>query len=494
MSDNKKIDWKNKSLKSLSVKRRVQLVMVGVGLVLAFLLYSFVSFLSQAGVFKPHHKQVEAKSQSPVGMSEIEYKESLIASIENKLQEVTDTMGSFSDNMKKQMERSFKQQEGYIKEEFRKQSIKTEAALSRTEAKLQAVERKVEALETRLDATEKKIMGRVDRRLKKFGGGAVNNELLPPPPFGTKPSGASEEEVLLPPPLISIDEEEAPKSKVKPEKAEADGMLPPPPETKKKSGYEFSVTVNENIEEDIARERNETAMILAANEVEEEISVDMAVSFTKAYMITGAYAPVFGTSELGSVPVIIEAEDNLLIPNEYTANVDKCFLIGGAIGDPSNDKILIKISKLQCVMQDRTKQIVGKVNGWVYDKYGTPGVHGTFISKTGRYIWRMVVSGILEGLGQGFVNYTASLGDNSGGYNTIVSGGAAGGGQGIQNAFSRLSDFYLKMAEKTLPALEAKGGQKVTVVFQGGEKLRVEDFSPIDIPFLEDYMSAEDYE
>lgn len=222
-------------------------------------------------------------------------------------------------------------------------------------------------------------------------------------------------------------------------------------------------------------------------------SYEIATGFTDALMITGAYAPLFGASnEESSIPVLLKATGDIIIANDNTESIDNCFILGGAVGNPSSNTVDIRLSKLECVLADGKTKIRGDVKGWVIGEDGKPGVKGELIHKSGEYISRFIVAGFLETFSTALVNSAAPKNGTNGTTTSILTGGATqGAATGVQNAFTKLSEFYIKLAEKTLPMIEAKGGRKVSILLNGGNVYKVEKFNKLNINnLLDDYIDS----
>jgi len=468
---------KKRALENVAINKRTSVLLAVIFVMILGLVYSFVSFVIHTGAIRAQYKSPKTKQEQKT-MTPIEYKESLIIGIENKLNKTEKKVDNFSKMISVQIEQSFKKENKLISDKVKNEAIRVSVSRLRLQALIEKTNKRIDLIakkQNELIPAINKLNNKIQSTSQKLNmiksSTRKNNGFLPPFPKTINVKNRSEQSnFLLPPPTTQI-------IKVTSNK-----------EAKKQTveKFEFSLEDNKGIDSFI---KNRKKNRKKKNKKKLNNTVDMLTSFTSAYMITGAYAPVFGTSALGSVPVILESEGDLMLPNEYRGDIDKCFLIGGAVGDPSDNRVLIKIKQVECVFNDRKRQLYGNVNGWVYDKTGAAGVKGKFISKTGRYIWRMIAAGLLQGIGQGVLNKTASSSSGT----TIVTNPASpasavtqGVGQGVDNAFQKLANFYLKLAEKTVPALEAKGGQKVTVVFQGESQLQIKKLNAADLPFLND--------
>lgn len=246
----------------------------------------------------------------------------------------------------------------------------------------------------------------------------------------------------------------------------------------------------------------------------EAATYEVVTGFTDAYMVTGAYAPLmigrgssgsnngsdvgsFGSSSAGStssgtgsqanVPILLEAHGDAIFPNRTLGSIDKCMLIGTSTGNASSATIDIRLDKMTCLFHGGKKVIDGKISGWVVSEVGTPGIPATMVYRAGDYIGRVIASGVLEGLSQSLVAAASPVGN--GGSSQVFTGAQNGASTGVSNAFSKLSDFYLGLAEATLPTLEAKGGRYVSIILSGGDKFTVRDINLLDTRNVDKYVN-----
>lgn len=230
---------------------------------------------------------------------------------------------------------------------------------------------------------------------------------------------------------------------------------------------------------------------LTPEEIEAMNTFEIVTGFTDGYLITGAYAPLFadgGTGSSKSVPVLIETNGDLLMPNHTIGSIDKCFVLGVTTGNAGARSVEIRLDKMTCLVADSKKILQGKIDGYVVSETGSPGLPATMIYKAGDFIARMIGAGILEGLSTAIVN-------SASGYNNAAQGGGqfygntlTGAGNGMSNAFTKLSDFYLQLAEATLPILEVKPGRFVSLVLVGGNTFQLKDINLLDTRDVDNYV------
>lgn len=250
------------------------------------------------------------------------------------------------------------------------------------------------------------------------------------------------------------------------------------------------ITAQAEIEKDYLNKESE-------NEEKIPDSYHLSTGLSQVYMITGAYAPAFQEGDAEPLPVLFEAEGEIIVPNNYLSSVDKCFLLGSAKGNMNSQTASIKLVSISCLLGDDANfRIEGPISGWVIGENGIPGIHGELLHKNGAWLARTFVSGFLEtfanaiggGSGSNIV-YDTTKGGVSNNTTAINDNITAAGAQGISTVFNKLGQYYLKMAEQIFPVIEVKGGRTVDILLIGGEDLKVVENSKMDIANINDRLS-----
>jgi len=207
----------------------------------------------------------------------------------------------------------------------------------------------------------------------------------------------------------------------------------------------------------------------------------ISTGFMTAYMVTGAYAPAFQEGSMEPLPVLFEAEGDIIMANDTIGSLDKCFLLGSAKGNMNSETADIKLVSINCLINGGEYRIEGTISGWVIGENGTPGLQGELLHKNGAWLARTFVSGFFETFSSALAGgntQTIDLGNSSSTGSTETSTGEAingnllsAGASGISNVFSKLGEYYLKMAEQIFPVIEVKGGRTVSILLIGGEDL-----------------------
>jgi len=226
------------------------------------------------------------------------------------------------------------------------------------------------------------------------------------------------------------------------------------------------------------------------------------IGLTRAYMITGAYAPAFSAGEEEPLPVLLQAEGDILIANDDTENIDRCLLIGSAKGNMNSKTADIRLLRISCSLNEGKQMIEGEISGWVIGENGIPGVPGELLHKNGAWLAQTFVSGFMQTFSDALSNSGTtqiSFGGSVGGQQqevplgtAVENNAAAAAGGGLSTVFGKLGEYYLKMAEQIFPVIEVKAGRTVNILLRGGENLQVKDFNKVDIGEIEEKYEEEE--
>ena len=253
-----------------------------------------------------------------------------------------------------------------------------------------------------------------------------------------------------------------------------------------------------------------SAVIAAQKEIEQEDDNDqskqdkekssfhLSTGLSQAYMITGAYAPAFQEGDAEPLPVLFEAEGSIIQPNEHLGSVDKCFLLGSAKGNMNSQTAEIKLVSVSCLVDDGDYRIEAPITGWVIGENGIPGVGGELLHKNGAWLARTFIAGFLETFANALTSgdtTTINLGGstnnsrNDEGLGKSFSNNALyAGASGLSTVFSKLGDYYLKMAEQIFPVIEVRGGRTVDLLLMGGEDFSVVENNKLDLSSIESFL------
>ena len=209
-------------------------------------------------------------------------------------------------------------------------------------------------------------------------------------------------------------------------------------------------------------------------------------------LATGIVVPADDAGAATAVPVKIVINGEAIQANDERSDLDGCFVIGSATGNLSTERIDIRLNSLSCVVTKGKvkKRIEKKIEGWVFSSQGSNGIKGRLVTRTGQELARVLSAGVLQGVAGAFapsnnlsiagLGTVSTLPSSSFG-DKAAAGLENGAYSGAQNALSMLANYYIKLANKRFPSLEANPGQKVTVEFKGETDLKLEPHRTLNI-------------
>jgi len=270
-------------------------------------------------------------------------------------------------------------------------------------------------------------------------------------------------------------------------------ILPPPPKPYENSNNEeegYKQYYNKNSDymkqasnpEDATKSEEEKsiyvyeadkASLTKDNESQESFYIPSG-SFVRGVLLTGVDAPTMQVGEQQPQPVLINLNENTILPNRYMSNMIDCIGIGSARGDLSSERAYIRMVKISCIEEGYEKKVVDtNIQGWIMGEDGKVGLRGRLVSKQGTILAKALVAGFAEGVGNAFTEAASDVSVTpEGSTRTIDPNKAfqAAGLEGIGNAMSKLADFYMNMAESMFPVIEVGAGRSITMVLKDGKE------------------------
>lgn len=458
-------EFKKRDLKTAAARRKNILIIIVVVALTLLLILSAALSIDMSGAMQRINANNEAIPDISEMSNDSETKESWAVSVENRLaqneQMIENRTNEMGDRVIREINQTILKELGRYDLDFKKvkQIVEQHGDL------ISEFKRENAKLKVQIAGNTKAMQAQIDAAIKA----AKENVVLNPPPPLVESNGGS---IFTDLDLGGL----------------VEGVNAIAPKKKKRLHYSV-VTVKNSFPDQ--NDTAPTARVLTKEELLAQNTYEIVTGFSEAYMITGAVAPLFnggsggggggaGGAQMQPVPVLLEAEGDLIMPNHVIGSVDKCMLIGTANGNASSSSIDIRLEKMSCLVNDGKQIIDGGIQGWIVSESGTPGIPATLVYRAGDYIARVIASGVLEGLSQGFMNAAAAGNYGEGQGAQIYAGGYNGMGQGVSNAFSKLADFYLSLAESVLPTLEAKAGRTVSMVVMGGDKFTLRDINLLD--------------
>ncbi|WP_167772897.1 TraB/VirB10 family protein [Ramlibacter humi] len=202
-----------------------------------------------------------------------------------------------------------------------------------------------------------------------------------------------------------------------------------------------------------------------------------AGSFFQAVMLSGLDAPTGGQVQANPHPVLLRLLDNAILPNRFRAQVKECFVVAAGYGDMSSERAYLRTESLSCV--NRKGQVIDvPIAGWAIGDDGKAGIRGRVVSKQGQAIANAILSGVMAGLGSAIKEssvdtYTGGFGGTS--VVQVPRPGKefrAGVGEGVTKGLDRLTEYYIKLAERIFPVIEVDAGRVVDIALNKGMSMK----------------------
>lgn len=192
-----------------------------------------------------------------------------------------------------------------------------------------------------------------------------------------------------------------------------------------------------------------------------------AGSFVKAQLASGVIAPTGGQGATDPVPALLRVTGLTQLPNFFKADIKNCFLLAETRGNLATETVNFRLKTLSCKKNDGTT-LEREVSGYVTGENGMEGMTGRVVSKQGAVIARAFLAEFASGIGDVFEAQGRTTSITGAGVIESINPSYAlqsGVASGVSEAFSRLGDFYMDLAEQMVPVIEINAGRNVDVVF-----------------------------
>lgn len=232
----------------------------------------------------------------------------------------------------------------------------------------------------------------------------------------------------------------------------------------------------------------------------EQPPLHIMTGFAKGILITGVDAPTFSAGQSNPVPIVISLNTNEVIANGYDADIRDCMLIGQAFGNMNTIRAEIEVTRISCNVEidGQMHKIEDNVKGWVYDENGIHGLQGRLVDSSGKLITRELSVGFLEGVATAFSTpnttiqpvqgMTSQIFEN----NSLKDASYRGLASGTNTALSGLAEYYKKLLDGAYPFVSVRAGRPITVLFKGGESIKLTEYTRIDVNRDKDAYNEEE--
>jgi conjugal transfer pilus assembly protein TraB len=201
-----------------------------------------------------------------------------------------------------------------------------------------------------------------------------------------------------------------------------------------------------------------------------------AGSIISGVLLSGLDAPTGESARQEPFPVIMRVQSEAILPNQFTADIKECFMLLSGYGELSSERVYLRGEAFSCVREDG-KIIETALNSYGVGLDGKAGIRGVVRSKQGQLIGKSMLAGFMggvaEALDQNPIPVIQTDPSSTPLFQSALGGDALthGASSGASEALTKIADFYLDLAESTLPVIELNSGTEIDVVVTKGAKL-----------------------
>ncbi|WP_053062562.1 TraB/VirB10 family protein [Photobacterium aquae] len=191
-------------------------------------------------------------------------------------------------------------------------------------------------------------------------------------------------------------------------------------------------------------------------------------------LLTGVNVPTSQSAFDNPMPVLFRIKNEAIMPNfNSETRIEECFGTLGGYGDLSSRRAYFRGNTLSCITEDKIA-IDLPLEGYVVGEDGKAGLHGRLVSKSQEVLINSMLSGAGSGLASAFnvspvpVISTDSTGKQQ--YDSVFSPDALQGGaaKGASQAFEKLADYWMKLADAQHPVIEIGAMREIDFVLTRG--------------------------
>lgn len=246
------------------------------------------------------------------------------------------------------------------------------------------------------------------------------------------------------------------------------------------------LTINGNGQQEVVLKgeelkRNEQLAQLESQQVAEDEEAPVflpAGSMITGTVITGVNADISPSTASSPPPIMIRVTEEVLTPGGYYIDLRGCNIIAGVVGSLKDRRGKVRAEVLSC-MRDDGKAIEQGLVAFGSGSDGLEGVRGKLVHNADEMLTNTIVAGTLGGFADAIRPQNIPGLQTTPGSDSLfqapdpgeVTGIAALNGAG--DSMERLSEYWIALAEQSLPYIEIQAGRKIDLIVQRGLSLEV---------------------
>ncbi len=194
-------------------------------------------------------------------------------------------------------------------------------------------------------------------------------------------------------------------------------------------------------------------------------------TFTKATILTGAYAPTGGNAQQNPAPMLFWVDDLSQMPNEQQADIKGCMVLASVVGDKTTERGKVRLMSLSCINNEDEEVISQPLSGYAVGEDSMEGIRGEMIVRTGDSLTMAIMADVVGGFGRQLQYQSMQTAMTPFGQTSTIDPGKAmesGAGAGFGQAAQRLSQYYIRLAEDLFPVIEINALREVHLAITKG--------------------------
>lgn len=205
-----------------------------------------------------------------------------------------------------------------------------------------------------------------------------------------------------------------------------------------------------------------------------------AGSIVSGVLLNGVDAPTALSKTATPLAVTIRVKLDALLPNQYTADLQDCFISGSVMaGELASERVYIRSLSLNCINTAGEAFETPMMGYAVSDYDGKQGIRGTVISRAGKALLATFGASFLSAVADATKPTAVSALNTSPSGETafqvpnsadVAQSGLYGG---ISGGSDRLAQYAITIAEQQWPVIEISPGTPITFFLEQGMSLPV---------------------
>lgn len=197
-----------------------------------------------------------------------------------------------------------------------------------------------------------------------------------------------------------------------------------------------------------------------------------ATAYVTGTLLTGISVSTSVNTTQEPLPITVKLTGSGSLPENFAVDIKQCRIQGSCHGDISSKRAEMRAELLVCEDKANGTVISTKIAGVIYGDDGKNGIRGEVISADDELLNKAFAAGILSGASSAVKGREGVSVSPAGvasipnlGIKDVVSDSLS---SGVTTAADRLSDHYIKLANKVSPVVEVPNKTKVDIVFTKG--------------------------